>query len=179
MPLARGGQLDHGVVDSFIGELEAAEVRADGYPRLEIEVRPHRFFRIHVLRGHEPARLVRADRQQCEVDDAESAADVAKVPPISGIARKEKRPVGRSHVKSAPQRAVAVPAAAPRPMLCRSHRDGCTPQLETLPPIQLLDPPQAQLPEKRAIAEARDEERVVHRLQLFERVDVEVVVVIV
>src|SRR5437667_12888360 len=100
-----------------------------------------------MLRGNESARLVRADRQQCKVYDAEPAADVAKVPPISGIARKEKRPVGRSHVKSAPQRAVAVPAAAPRPVLCRSHRDGCKPQPETLPPIELLDPPQAQLTE--------------------------------
>src|SRR5207302_573401 len=102
VPLARGGQLDHRIVDSFIGELEAAEVRTDGYPRFEIEVRSQRFFRIHVLRGHERARLVRADQQQCAVDDAEPAADVAKVPPISGIARKEKRPVGRPQVKSAP-----------------------------------------------------------------------------
>src|SRR5947207_8840795 len=58
VPLARGGQLDHGIVDSFIGELEAAEVRADGYPRLEIDVRRHRFFRIDVLRGEDAARVV-------------------------------------------------------------------------------------------------------------------------
>ena len=66
------------IVDPFRRQLERAEMNADALRRAEIQVRLHRLRRIHVHDVHEPARLVRADRQQREIDRTEPVADVAE-----------------------------------------------------------------------------------------------------
>jgi hypothetical protein len=65
-------------VDPFGRQLERAEVHADALRRLELEMCLDRFRRIHVHGVHEPARLVRADRNQRQIDRPEPLANVAK-----------------------------------------------------------------------------------------------------
>src|SRR2546421_3707091 len=85
VPLARRRQLDERIVDALIGQLEAAEVGTDREPRPEIQVRADSLFGIHVLRGHEPAWLVRADGQQRDGRGSKAPLDVAEVPGIAGV----------------------------------------------------------------------------------------------
>ena len=76
--------------------------------RFEIQVRLHRLRRIHVNGLHEPARLVRADRQQRQIDRAEPLPDVAEEGRIRGVAGEiDARAAGRQH-EAAPQRAVSI-----------------------------------------------------------------------
>ena len=61
-------------------------MRGDAGPRLEVEVRSDGVVRIHVLFLHEPARLVRTNRQQREVDKRNRpAATPGEDPDIAGI----------------------------------------------------------------------------------------------
>src|SRR5438477_10973857 len=55
-------------VNAFRGHRERAEMHADAFARLEIEMRLHGLGRIHVNGPHEPARLVCADREKGQVD---------------------------------------------------------------------------------------------------------------
>jgi hypothetical protein len=50
--------------------LKGAEVHGDAPARSEIEMRLHRFRRIHVDVFHEPARLVGPDGNEREIDRA-------------------------------------------------------------------------------------------------------------
>ncbi len=96
-----GGQIRllHGVreqtrrfVERIVGEFEHAPVNADGLLRAHVLEDAHSLFRIDVLRAHEPARRIRADRNQREIEAAETRADIAKVRRITGgVAREIKR----------------------------------------------------------------------------------------
>ncbi|HTT02297.1 MAG TPA: hypothetical protein VMG11_09450 [Steroidobacteraceae bacterium] len=60
MSAPRGAELENWIIDALVGQAKAAEVSANGYLRLQIQMRAHCILGIHVLRGHEPARLVGA-----------------------------------------------------------------------------------------------------------------------
>ncbi len=64
----RPRQFANRFVDSLWRQLKRAEMHGDAVARREIEVRLHGFCRIHVDVFHEPARLVRPDGKEREID---------------------------------------------------------------------------------------------------------------
>ena len=95
----------------------------------------HRFRRVDVLRAHEPARLVGADRDQRQVEAApramarrEARVDVGEVLRVRRVAREEDLEVGREDRVAAPERlhavgrAIAPTSAAPASARSRPRR---------------------------------------------------------
>jgi 4-amino-4-deoxy-L-arabinose transferase-like glycosyltransferase len=134
----RPAQRGHRLVDRLGGELEGAEVHRDAPPGAEIHVRRYRLGRIEVDVAHEPAGLVRTDRQQGERHRAEPAADLGEMRPVAGIAGEEHRtPIGLDH-EPAPECAVPVPGRPGREML--GWRDRERDRIGgPIPPVELGD----------------------------------------
>jgi len=82
---------------SIIGQLKTTEVRPDGKPGLQVQVRTDRVIRIHVLIAHEPARLIGTDGQQGEVNGSMTLANGLEVRGVPGVPRKEHLPC--AHVR--------------------------------------------------------------------------------
>ena len=132
----------------------------------------HRLGRVHVLLGHEPARLVGADRDEGDVEAAaqrrrlarrEPFADVGEVFRVAGVAGEEEMQVGREHREAAPERLESVVQPAPRPVLHggQHHLDrprGAGDRVG-LPPVELDHAVDAALRQPRLEAQRHDEER--------------------
>lgn len=88
MARPRHSQLEQWIIDALIGKLETAEVGADREPRLQIQVRAHRLFGVHVLFAFEVPGRVCADGQKSEIHDAEPSPDSVKMAPVAGVAGK-------------------------------------------------------------------------------------------
>src|SRR5262245_58282315 len=110
-------------IDSFGRHRERAEVHADALRRSEIEMRLDRLGRIHMNGTHEPPRLVRADREERQVNWPEPPTNVMKKLAIGGVARKEDADARGSHEKTAPECAITIEGRARRKMLCGRERD--------------------------------------------------------
>ncbi len=59
--------------------MKRAEVHCDTLARREIEMRLHRFRRIHVDVFHEPARLIGTDGEEREIDRPQPRRDLAEM----------------------------------------------------------------------------------------------------
>ena len=110
-------------VDALRSQLECAEVHADALGDPEIEVRLHRLRWIHVNGLHEPARLVRADRQKRQIDRTEPASDVAEEGGIRGVAGEEDAGAARDQHEPTPQGAIAIEWPPRGEVLRRRQRD--------------------------------------------------------
>ena len=127
------------LVQTFSRELEGAKVHPDAHRDLEIDVRLHRLGRIHVNRLHEPARLVGANWQECQIDCAERAANLVKETSVARVACEVDPAISGREQESAPQGAIAIERAAGGEMLRRRQRDGHWRLRAGLPPIEFLD----------------------------------------
>src|ERR1700688_2731109 len=112
-----------------------------------------------MLVAHEPAWLVCADRQECQIHASEPFANVAEVFPVTRIPRKIDLSLARAHDESTPEGAIAVARAAARPMLCRGKGNCRVRRFHALPPVELVYRAQAELLEKGSIPEAGGEHR--------------------
>jgi hypothetical protein len=72
-------QLRRRLVQRLVGEHERSPVDPDGRLRAQVAVDPDRVGGIDVVRGHEPAWPVGADRDRRKVEAAETPADVAEI----------------------------------------------------------------------------------------------------
>src|SRR5690606_18835323 len=80
----------------LVAEPERAPVHGDeGAAPAEVEIRLHRFLRVHVHRAHEPARRVRADREQRGVERAEPRADLREPREVATVAAEVDRGAAR------------------------------------------------------------------------------------
>ena len=104
-------------------------------------VRLHRFRRIHVHGLHEPARLVRADGQQCQIDRAKPHSDVAEEGRVGRVAGEEYARAACHEHEPAPEGSVSIERISCGEVLRRRQRDRQCGGLRFLPPIELLDAP--------------------------------------
>src|SRR6266850_1870978 len=105
--------------------------------------RRHCFFRVHVDVAHEPARLVRADRHQGDIERTVALADGSELGMIARITREIHAPaIGTvaAQRKTAPERVAPVADAAAAEMHRRGCRDAERSDGVLLPPIQLSHP---------------------------------------
>ena len=72
-------QTDQRVLPALIGELKGAPVHGHALTGTEVAVDLHRFGRIAVLRGHEPARFVCADGNQCEIRGTQATLNLGEI----------------------------------------------------------------------------------------------------
>src|ERR1700722_6977451 len=95
----RIGQRKKRRIDRLVGELKRAVVMAERALGAAIDERLYRLRRVHVLVGHEPARLVCADRQKCELERAVALSCIAEMPAfaVAGIADEINAAGGRFH----------------------------------------------------------------------------------
>ena len=103
----------------------------------------HRFLRIHVHVAHEPARLVRADRQHHQIEGSEAPADLVERGMQRGIPREVHAHTVGLDRPAAPERAVAIAEAARAEMLGGRTCCGETGHLDRLPPVTLDGAPHA------------------------------------
>ena len=75
-------------VDPLIGQLKGTEVHRDAARRADVEVGLYRLGRVHVHRAHEPAGLVRPDRDQRQVDPGEAPPDLLEMCTVTRVSRK-------------------------------------------------------------------------------------------
>ena len=179
MRAQRDTELAHRVVDALVGELEAAEMCRDAEPGAEIQMGANGLVRVHVLLLHEPARLVGADRQQRHVHDSATTADLRELRAVPRVAGEIHGSIGRFDHEPAPQRPIAIRQSTARPMLrgCAEHARG--PYRYGLPPVELSNATEPVLRQKRTIPEAGHEQRLMRAFQTPQRVEIEVVVMIV
>src|SRR5262245_25033741 len=114
--------------------------------RDEILVDLHRLLRIHVDHVHEPAWIVRPNRNHHEVERATPRADRTKLGVIRSVPREVDPGAARLEREPAPQRLVSIaePASAEVPGGSRGHAKRL--EVRRLPPVQLgdlADPPAA------------------------------------
>ncbi len=142
-------------------------------------MRAHGLLGIHVHRGHEPARLVCADRHQRDVDRRHALTDVGEVRRVAGIANEVERDPVDAHDVAAPQRPVAVPRRARGEVLRRHARDLRRTHFRGLPPVELVDvlAPSSPRGHHAPQAKRRDERRTV--ADSTERRRLEMIVVVV
>ena len=99
--------------------------------------------RIHVNGLHEPARLVRADGQQRQIDRTKPLPDLAEKRGVGTVpGEKDARAVDHQH-ESPPQGAVSIERTARGEVLRRGQRDRQRGRLRVPPPIEFLDPADA------------------------------------
>ena len=139
-----------------------------------------------MLRAHELARLVAADRDQRQVEAAavgEMLADVGEIAAVAGVSGVDQPELRRQHRESAPERALSVEGRAAGPVPGgRQHELDAALDMR-LPPVQLdhPQPGQAQVVEPGLELQRHDEQRRAARLccQRPHRGLVEVVIVVV
>jgi len=119
-----------------------------------------------MLRAHEPARLVGADRNQRDVEAAsgtvargEALVDVGEVLRVGGVAGEEQLERGREDGVAAPQRLHPVAQRSPRPVLRRREDDLDRADVRALPPVELDGVGDAEIGQPGLDAERHDEER--------------------
>src|SRR5438105_4988174 len=167
------------IVDPLRRQLKRAEVHPHAPGRVEIQVRLHRLGRIHVNHPHEPAGLVRADRQQRQIDRPEPPADVVEEARIRRVAGEiDARAIDRDH-EPAPERAIAIEQCPRGKVTRRRQRDRQPGRVCLLPPIELFDASDARRPDDRAVADRRYDDRIEAGREHAERMQIAMVVVIV
>src|ERR671920_1090175 len=105
----------------------------------EILVDLHRLLRVDVHDVHEPARIVRPDRDHHEVEWPASSADVTELRVIRRIARKPCANARELERKPTPERFVPVAESASAEMAGGCGRDAEAIHVCRLPPVQLDD----------------------------------------
>ena len=133
---------------------------------------------IHVLITHEPPRLVCANGQESQVHRAEAGANISEVFPVTGVAGKINLSRADLDDESAPERAIAAPGASCGPVLCRRHNHVGRRGAHGLPPVELINSAQAEAFEEGAVSKARDEVRGVYGFESNQRLDIEMIVMI-
>jgi len=100
-------------------------------------MRPHRLFRIHVHRRHEPPRLIGADRQEGEIAAPEPFPDLGEMRSVTAVAAEINRAAaGEAEREPGPQRTAAIPGRAGGEMLGgRADQLEFRSDPERLPPI--------------------------------------------
>src|SRR5687768_13316262 len=129
------------LVHRFVSELERPPV-GRGYDewstalgRSQLSDRLHTVFGIHVNGTHEPTRLVRPDRQNCEINGAASRRNRAEFGMKAGVPREEQRPLGRAKNPTAPQGVVALAKRPAREVLGRDARQAEATKQSLFPPV--------------------------------------------
>jgi hypothetical protein len=145
-----------------------------------IDERLYRLRRVHVLVGHEPARLVCADRQKCELERAVALSCIAEMPAfaVAGIADEINAAGGRFDHERGPQRHVAVRQITRRPMPRRNERHRCVgADLHAIVPIMSLGRDRLIVrAHDRIVAERHDNARAVSGGKPRQRCDIKMVV---
>ena len=116
--------------------------------RLKIQMRLHRLRWIHVYRLHEPARLIGADRQQCEIDRPETVPNVREEWRVSGVTGEVDPLRACRDDESAPQRAIAIQRPPRRKVMRGRQRDRQRRRGGRLPPIEFFDAAQSNRPQQ-------------------------------
>ena len=143
-------------------------------------MRLHRFRRIHVDVLHEPTRLVRPDGQEGEIDRAQPRGDLPEMRAVTGVAgEQDPAPFSGIDQESAPECTVTVEHVARREVLRRRQRDREGRSVRRLPPVDLLDPPDACGLEQPAVAERRDQRQVKTAIERAQGCEVAMIVMIV
>src|SRR5215831_10932961 len=109
-------------------------------------MRLHRVRRIHVHGSHEPAWLIRADRNQREINGSAALADLVEEWHVRGIAGEVDAPLPCHEDESAPERAVAIEGSARAEMMRARERHRKPADRRRFPPIELLHCPQPGTP---------------------------------
>src|SRR5262245_58706671 len=139
-------QIPYGLVDPFGRQLKCAEVHRHTVRGFEIQMSLNGLLGIHVNGPHEPARLIRTDRQKRQIDRAEPLSYIAEERRVRGVAGEINSRVAGRDLESAPERTVLVERTARREVMGGSERDRHLRCRRLLPPIQLLDPAHARPP---------------------------------
>src|SRR5438874_199941 len=138
----RGGERSTGthrwLIHGLIRELERPPM--DGHHQLRAKPAEclNRFRGMHVEIAHEPAWLVRADGQECEIERTAALGDSRKLRMVAGVAREENTAaIVRGERPAAPQRFAAIDERATAEVLRRYARDVQVIDVRGLPPVQL------------------------------------------
>jgi len=116
-------------------------------------------FGVHVHGRHEPARLVRSNRQEGDARRSEALADPREVRAEGGVGREIRHPeIGLDHI-TRPERAVAVGQSAAGEVEGRTGVDGGAAYRQGIAPVQLMHRPDALRFQELAQAERRHELR--------------------
>src|SRR5678815_1023503 len=111
----------HRVVDAFTRQLERSEMHRDAARSVELQMCLHGFSRIHVHGLHEPARLVRADGQQGQVDWSQPSGNLLEKPGIGRVPGEIDASLPHADGKTTPERAVAI-EGSPRSKMMSGRR---------------------------------------------------------
>ena len=161
------------------GEAERRPVDRYQQPRIgDVTVCTDRILGIHVNVG--PARVIRAHRHQGEVERSVLCADVGEALRISGVAAEEGAVAGSDQRPRRPQG--GVPGQKPSgEMPRRGAHQGEVAEAGAFVPVEFDDPVGGDVPGPKVSADAEGDEELgpLGARQLFDGVDVEVVVMVV
>src|SRR5207247_5492809 len=138
-----GARADRRFVHRLICELERPPMDRHHHARVQRPERRHRFFRVHVEVAHEPARLVRPDRHQGNIERTVALADGSELGMIARITREIHVPaIGAvaAQREAAPECVAAVADAAAAEMHSRGCRDAERSDGVLPPPVPLSHP---------------------------------------
>ena len=105
------------LAEGFIGQVESPPMHGDGAAAAGFEKDARGFFRVHVHRAQDAARLIGTDRDHAEIDGSEAFADLTEGLAIAAVSGVPQRAVGSFDQPSAPVALVAIPQAAGGEML--------------------------------------------------------------
>lgn len=92
-------------------------MHGDGAAAAGFEKDARGFFRVHVHRAQDAARLIGADRDHAEIDGSEAFTDLAEGLAVAAVSGVPQRAVGSFDQPSAPVALVSIPQAACGEML--------------------------------------------------------------
>ena len=105
----------------------------------QVQICLYSLFGVHVHVAHEPAGVVRPDRNGHQVERTASRADLAERGVIRRVADEQGTPSFDVEPEAAPQRLVPIPYASAAEVARRSRSDAQLVDLSVLPPVQLDD----------------------------------------
>lgn len=111
----------------------------------------------HVDRRHEPARLIRADRQKGETRRAEAGADLGEMGAEGSVSREIDDAAGGFDHISAPECAIAIEESTRGKMHGGHAVDGCRCEREGIAPIEFVDGSDVPGAQQTGYAERNDE----------------------
>jgi hypothetical protein len=129
-------------VETLGRQLKCPEMNADAVGSGEVDVRLNGLRRIHMDASHEPARLVRANRNQRQVNRSQTLPDGLKERPIRGITGEEDSHTAQGKHESTPKSAIPIERSTRREMMCwrQGYRRTC--RLHALPSSRRHHPAQ-------------------------------------
>src|SRR5882672_7740129 len=168
------------LIDRFGGELERAKMHSDALLRAKIAMRTDGLGRIHVDRLHEPSGFVCTDPEHCNIGRAEPSFDIGEMRRVSRVAAEINAPALTFDHVSTPKALLPIEQATRREMLRGNKRDlQHIVELNVIPPIELMDLLESKRHDKPRIAVGREHRWRETLPQLFQRRDVQMVIVIV